>query len=92
MIAHRPESGGGGKSQRPSPPGAGDDSFDFRWLPDQRQATSAVRATSGAWGSGASSAAQIARRDDAENKIVIALTIACTLMALVDLFLLASGI
>jgi len=91
VIAHRPDIGGGGE-RRPSPPGAGDDSFDFRWIPGDQQAPPGPSASPPAVGASSSAAPGVARREDAENKIVIALTIACTVMALLDLFLLASGL
>lgn len=94
MIARRPETGGGGQQHRPPSPGAGDDSFDFRWIPEHQPAASGAPATALGFGSSSSSspAPRMARREDAQNRIVIALTIACTAMALIDLFLLASGL
>jgi hypothetical protein len=89
VIAHRPEHGGGGEARPPSATGAPDSSFDFRWVPERQEAPAAGPAR---FSSSASAAPAIARREGAENKIVIALTIACTAMALIDLFLLASGL
>lgn len=89
MIAHRPENEGGGEAHRPPAPGSPDDSFDFRWIPEPQQATSAAPVSLGA---SSRSEPQLTRREDVENRIVIGLTIACTALALFDLFLLASGI
>ncbi len=89
MIAHRPENEGGGAAHRPPASGATDDAFDFRWIPEPQQAASAAPVS---FGASSRSVSQIARREDVENRIVIALTIACTVLALFDLFLLASGV
>ncbi len=85
MIGRNPDSGA---SDGPLPSAAGDSSFDFRWIPEPHAQAQPTPLSSA--GSGASAPAM--SREDSQNRIVIALTIACTTMALLDLFLLASGL
>ncbi len=87
MIAN-PDNGPRAEGDLKPPADGPDSSFDFRWIPEPQQTPHAASFGS----AGTATTAPPMGREVAEGRIVIALTIACTVMALLDLFLLASGL